>query len=56
MYFCGVLLTVVGLAWLSRLDVDGGYVLPVLVPSFLAMAGFGLSGLPLDDRGDQWGR
>jgi EmrB/QacA subfamily drug resistance transporter len=46
-YFSGVLLTVVGLAWLSRLDVDGGYVLPVLVPSFLAMAGFGLSGLPL---------
>ncbi|CCH88183.1 Drug resistance export protein [Modestobacter italicus] len=46
-YFAGVTLTVVGLAWLSRLDVTGGYVLPVLVPSALAMAGFGLSGLPL---------
>jgi predicted MFS family arabinose efflux permease len=46
-YLTGVALTVVGLAWLSRLDVDGSYALPVLVPSFLAMAGFGLSGLPL---------
>jgi EmrB/QacA subfamily drug resistance transporter len=46
-YLCGVGLTVAGLAWLSRLDVDGGYALPILVPSFLAMAGFGLSGLPL---------
>jgi EmrB/QacA subfamily drug resistance transporter len=46
-YWCGVLLTVVGLAWLSRLDGDGSLVLAVLVPSFLAMAGFGLSGLPL---------
>ena len=47
MYFTGVLLTVGGLAWLSRLDAGSGFALAVLVPSFLAMAGFGLAGLPL---------
>lgn len=46
-YFTGVFLTVVGLAWLSRLDADSGYAAHVLVPSFFTMAGFGLSGLPL---------
>jgi len=46
-YFTGAGLTVAGLAWLSRLSADGGYAVHVLVPSFLAMAGFGLSGLPL---------
>ncbi|MFD8717514.1 MFS transporter [Streptomyces sp. NPDC059629] len=46
-YFAGALLTVVGLAWLSRLDLDGGHMTGVFVPSFVAMAGFGLSGLPL---------
>ena len=46
-YWCGVLLTVVGLAWLSRLGPDTGYAAGILLPSFLAMAGFGLSGLPL---------
>ena len=46
-YFSGVLLTLIGLAWLSRISVAGDYVLPILVPSFLAMAGFGLAGLPL---------
>ncbi|MER6415600.1 MFS transporter [Streptomyces humidus] len=46
-YFAGALLTVVGLAWLSLLDLDGDYVTEVFVPSFVAMAGFGLSGLPL---------
>jgi hypothetical protein len=46
-YFAGAVLTAVGLVWLAQLDVDGGYVLPILVPSFLAMAGFGLAGLPL---------
>src|SRR4051794_24534555 len=46
-YFCGVLLTVVGLAWLSRLDLSGALAVHVVVPSFVAMAGFGLSGLPL---------
>jgi hypothetical protein len=45
--WCGVLLTVVGLAWVSRIGGSGSLVLAVLVPSFLAMAGFGLAGLPL---------
>lgn len=46
-YFTGVALTVLGLAWLSRLDAGSGYALHIVLPSFLAMAGFGLSGLPL---------
>jgi EmrB/QacA subfamily drug resistance transporter len=46
-YFIGVGLTVLGLAWLSRLDADGSYAAQILVPSFLAMAGFGISGLPV---------
>jgi EmrB/QacA subfamily drug resistance transporter len=46
-YLIGVGLTLGGLAWLSRLDAGGSYAAQVLVPSFLAMAGFGISGLPV---------
>ncbi|MGY1802460.1 MFS transporter [Blastococcus sp. SYSU D00922] len=46
-YFTGVALTVLGLMWLSRLPVTGDEALHVLLPSFVAMVGFGLSGLPL---------
>ncbi|SFF87542.1 MFS transporter [Blastococcus tunisiensis] len=57
-YVIGVGLTVGGLAWLSRLDADGSYTVQILVPSFLAMAGFGISGLPvtvaaMSDVGDE---
>ncbi|MCZ2828819.1 MFS transporter [Modestobacter sp. VKM Ac-2986] len=43
----GCLLSGVSLAWLSGIDPDAGYALPVAVPLFTAMFGFGVSGLPL---------
>lgn len=46
-YFSGVALTVIGLVWLSRLGAHSNYADQILIPSFLAMAGFGVSGLPL---------
>jgi predicted MFS family arabinose efflux permease len=46
-YLIGSCLTALSLVWLSRLSVDGAYRLEILLPSFLVMAGFGISGLPL---------
>ena len=43
----GCLLSGVALAWLSGIDPDAGYALPVAVPLFAVMFGFGVSGLPL---------
>ncbi len=46
-YLLGVGLTLGGLLWLSRLDAGGSYTGQILLPSFMAMAGFGISGLPV---------
>jgi EmrB/QacA subfamily drug resistance transporter len=43
----GALVAAASLFWLSRLEVGGSYWTDVLVPSVLAMAGFGAAGLPL---------
>ncbi|MCF6507215.1 MFS transporter [Blastococcus sp. MG754426] len=46
-FWVGALLSAGALAWLSGIDVEGRYAVDVLVPLVLAMAGFGMSGLPL---------
>lgn len=46
-YLGGSVLATGGLLWLSAVQANGHLVLQVLVPSFLAMAGCGLSGLPI---------
>ena len=43
----GTLLSAAALLWLSGIDVGGRYAWDVLVPLTLAMAGFGMSGLPM---------
>ncbi len=43
----GLLMVAVGLAWFSRIDADGTYVVDVLGPSMLAGAGLGFSFVPV---------
>lgn len=46
-FVAGTLLSAGALLWLSGIDVGGRYAWDVLVPLTLAMAGFGMSGLPM---------
>jgi EmrB/QacA subfamily drug resistance transporter len=46
-FLVGAAVSAIGLLWLSGIDVEGRYAWDVLVPLTLAMAGFGMSGLPL---------
>jgi MFS family permease len=46
-YQLGTLVSAGALLWLSGIDVAGRYPVDVLVPLTLAMAGFGMAGLPL---------
>ncbi|HST67251.1 MAG TPA: MFS transporter, partial [Mycobacteriales bacterium] len=43
----GLLLAVVGLAWLARIDASDGYLLGLFLPTLLTYAGFGLTQVPL---------
>jgi EmrB/QacA subfamily drug resistance transporter len=46
-FLSGALVSAAALAWLAGIDVGGRYAVDVLAPLVLAMAGFGMSGLPL---------
>jgi EmrB/QacA subfamily drug resistance transporter len=46
-FLAGALVSATALAWLAGIDVGGRYAVDVLAPLVLAMAGFGMSGLPL---------